>query len=442
MDEIRRAVRCLPPTPCLCIAFSGGPDSSAFLEALVRLRNDAGVALPPLRAIHINHRLHPQSDAWGRHCEHYCNGRGVALTVLEVAVNRQPAESLEDAARNARYLALGSALGKDEILCTAQHANDQAETLLLQLLRGAGARGLAAMPVLRPFHSGYLARPLLNVRHEVLTDCVRQWNLQVVVDPANQEMRFARNRVRRLLNDHICTDFPGAVKTINRSAALLAGASQAIDTLSAQDIVQCRGMDAGTLAVAGLQKLSHARRLEVLRFWFREQGLEIPNHARLLEVDRQMITAGTDKLPALCWKGGEIHRYRSNLYAFKPDRTSAPPVKFSQYWDIDQTLNLPWGQLQSEIVVGQGLQQQGAGFEIRLRQGGERCRPVGRAHRRSLKRLLQEHRIAPWLRGSLPLIYSHGELAAVAGLWICEGHQASAGQPGRIIHWYPHSPGM
>jgi len=254
-------------------------------------------------------------------------------------------------------------------------------------------------------------------------------------------MRFARNRVRRLLNDHICTDFPGAVKTLNRSAALLASASRAIDILSAQDIVQCRGAVTGTLAVAGLQKLPPSRRLEVLRFWLREQDLEIPNQARLLEVDRQIMTAGTDKLPALRWAGVEIHRYRSQIYAFKPVTNSAPPAKFCQHWDIDQNLNLPWGQLQSEIVVGHGLQQQCTGFEIRLRQGGERCRPVGQAHSRSLKHLLQEHRIAPWLRGSLPLIYSQGELAAVAGLWVCEGHQALAGQPGRVIHWYLHCAG-
>ncbi len=435
ITAVLRALREMPRARRISVAFSGGPDSSVLLEALVRLRDADDSGLPALRALHVNHGLQEQARDWVQQCESYCRSRRVELTVLSVSVPRRAAESLEDAARKSRYQALGQCLEDGEILCTAQHANDQAETLLLQLLRGAGPRGLAAMPVIRRFHAGYLARPLLTVSQDFIMHCIRCWDLPLVTDPANSDPRFARTRVRRLLLENILPQFPGAVTTLNRSARLQAAASNAIETLAGLDIQDCRGSIPTTLAAGALAGLPHARGLEVLRCWLREQDLPIPNQARLLEVSRQMATAGADRQPVIRWPGVEVRRYRNQIHALRP--VENPNQDWCQIWRLERKLRLPWGCLWSEPAIGRGLKLDCAQVDVRLRQGGERCRPAGHRNSRRLKHLLQENHVPPWQRGRWPLLQTADGLAAVAGLWVCEGFQARAGEPGRVIHWQP-----
>jgi len=431
--QVSRALRALPRTWRISVAYSGGPDSSVLLEALARLRNGPGSALPMLRALHVDHGLQAQSQSWARHCASCCRSRGVEFKVLKVLLPAQASQSLEDAARKARYEALGGCLEEGEILCTAQHANDQAETLLLQLLRGAGPRGLAAMPAIREFHAGYLARPMLLLDQDLILDCARNWKLSVIEDPANQDPRFARTRARALLLNQILEQFPGALKTLNRSARLQAAASDAIDTLATLDTDQCRGPMPGTLAASALAGLPQTRRLEVLRCWLRERQQPIPNEARLREVSRQMTTAGPDRQPAIRWAGGEVRRYRDLIHALKP--VAAPESGYQRHWHLEEELQLPWGRLWSEPATGRGLSLELSEVDVSLRQGGEHCQPAGCSHRRSLKQLFQERGVAPWQRARTPLIHVAGRLVAVAGLCICEGCQARPGEPGRLIHW-------
>ena len=436
LTGVSRALQRLPRTRRISVAFSGGPDSSVLLEALARLRDKPGSDLPVLRALHVNHGLQRQANAWFAHCESCCRTRGIEFRGLEVFVPRHASQSLEEAARNVRYQALGECLEVGEILCTAQHANDQAETLLLQLLRGAGPRGLAAMPELRNFHAGHLARPMLEIGKDLILDCVRHWNLNVVMDPANADQGFARVRVRQLLLNNILEQFPGALKTLNRSACLQAAASDAIETLASLDSRHCQGSVEGTLAAGQLCRLPQSRRLEVLRNWLRVQDLTIPNQARLLELSRQMTTAGPDRQPLVRWTGGEVRRYRDLIYALGP--IVDPQQDFNQHWNPSEELRLPWGRLWSEETTGQGLKAQYTELKVCLRQGGEHCRPVSHGQSRSLKNLFQEHGVPPWQRGRVPLIHTADGLAAVAGLWVCESYQAQAGEPGRLIHWQPY----
>jgi tRNA(Ile)-lysidine synthase len=433
LTVLSKALTQWPQGQRISVAYSGGSDSSVLLEAMLRLREMPDGDFPALRAVHVHHGLQPEADDWLEHCRSRCEERGVEFLGLKVSVPRPRSQSIEDFAREKRYQAFADCLLDGEVICTGQHANDQAETVLLQLLRGAGPRGLAAMPVIRPLRKGYLARPMLEIEKAVITDCVRAWNLEVIQDLMNFDQNFARVRVRQSLMDSMIQQFPGAVKTLNRSAKLQSAASEAIDTLAGLDFDQCQGQTFGTLSASKLATLDLPRCLETLRYWLRIHEIVVPNRDRLLEMSRQMTSSAEDRQPVVEWAGGEVRRYRDELYALRPCIEFDPNL--NQTWNPTEELHLPWGRLWSEEVIGQGLKAQCSPLDVRLRQGGERCTLVSQRHSSSLKHLLQEHGVPPWQRKRLPLIHTSEGLAMIPGVGICEGYQAREGEPGRIIHW-------
>ncbi len=435
LATVSKALAQLPRGQRINIAYSGGSDSSVLLEAMLRLREMPDADLPALRAVHVHHGLQAEADDWLEHCRAKCAERGVEFLGLKVSVPLLGSQSIEDFAREQRYQAFAECLVDGDVICTAQHANDQAETLLLQLLRGAGPQGLAAMPVIRPLHKGYLARPMLDIEKQVITDCVKAWNLEVILDPTNFDQSFARVRVRQSLMDSMIQQFPGAVKTLNRSAKLQSAASDAIVTLAKLDLAQCKGQTVGTLSAVKLATLDLSRRLETLRYWLGTHELVVPNRDRLLELSRQMTSSGEDRQPCVEWTGGEVRRYRGELYALGP--RIEVDLSLNQTWDPSEELHLPWGRLCCEEVIGQGLKAQCSPLDVRLRQGGERCTLASQRHSTRLKHLLQEHGVPPWQRKRLPLIYSGEGLAMIPGVGVCEGYQALEGESGRIVHWHP-----
>lgn len=422
-----------PPATGYCVAYSGGRDSHVLLHLMAALRERLDV---PLRAVHINHGLQAAAPDWALHCSDVCARLAIPLTVIAVACEVGAGDSLEEAARTARYRAFEQTLQCGEALLLAHHQDDQAETVLLRLLRGAGVHGLAAMPPRRPLGRGLLLRPLLDVPAAAVAEYAQAQGLRWVEDPSNSSDRFDRNFLRNRLLPLLAERWPGYAGPLARAAVHAAEAAELADALAAQDLEQCA--DGSGLDLDALRALPEPRRRNLLRLWLRRQQLRPPDASRLQAGLQALLEAGPDRAPELAWNGMRLRRYRNRLLL-----DAATPALAPQVWDLQRPLPLPDAELRVEPVLGAGLRQAlcSAHVEVRFRTGGERCRPAGSRHRRSLKKLLQEHGVPPWERQRLPLIYIDGELAAVADLWVCEGFQAAPGEPGlrlvRVVNQGP-----
>jgi len=423
--------------PVYRVAFSGGLDSTVLLHALVEGRD----GLPgELRAVHVNHGLHGDAGRWADYCRAACHRLGVPCEVVAVAAGGSPGESPEAAARQARYRAFQDSLGAGEALLTAHHRDDQAETVLLHLLRGSGPRGLAAMPGRRALGAGWLGRPLLGWSRAELRAWAQARGLAWLEDPSNRDERFDRNFLRRQVLPLLERRWPGVSRVLARDAELQAEAADLLDTLAAADLARSGGSDPGTLSVGSVRGLSPERARGVLRHWLRALGLPVPGAAQLGHLARDVLEARVDAVPCVRWPGAEVRRYRDTLVALRPRVSPDPGETWS--WQPPAALGLPGGVLEAVPAVGRGvgarwLEERPA--RVRLRRGGERVRLPGRRHSQSLKKLLQAEGIPPWQRERLPLVYLADELAAVGDLWVCEPFTARPGEVGWLLRWTPQA---
>jgi tRNA(Ile)-lysidine synthase len=410
LREVSRVISSLGAVPALSIAYSGGVDSSVLLEALCRLSNQFEWRV--LRALHIDHGLDERSLQWSAHCRQFCASRDVEFRSQSVHARAQRGQSPEEAARLARYGALRKMMQDGEVLCVAHHADDQAETTLLQMLRGAGVLGSGGMRAVRTFSPGRMVRPLLNVRRRDIEACARAWNLMIM---------------------------PGAVSGLTRAAQLQREAADAVAQLARLDALQCAGLEPGSLSRIALGALSSSRRRAVLRLWL-QPHIRMPSQRRLAEIERQICSAAGDTNPSIDAGGAQIEVHGDSVLLF---RSLAPGVAIglSCLWSPSEgELQLPHGRLAAQPCIGKGLRA-GGPITVRVRRGGERCRPQGRAHSQTLKRLLQAQHIPSWRRHGLPLLYRGDELVAVADLWVCAGHAACIDEAGWQIVWQPnHQP--
>jgi tRNA(Ile)-lysidine synthase len=422
------------PKQRFLVAYSGGLDSHCLLHLLSVCREQLAV---PVEAVHVHHGLQRDADRWVAHCQQVCQQLDVPLTVLHVEAQAAKGESPEAAARKARYAALQKVIREGDVLLTAQHHDDQAETLLLQLFRGSGSRGQAAMPKQRAFAGGEHWRPLLDVSRDELRQYAEQQRLNWVEDPSNQDTCFDRNYLRHEVMPTLLRRWPAIVETLGRVASQQAENETLLEVLADQDMQGLLAADR-SLSLVGLSGLDEARQRNVLRLWLREQGLALPSRGKLSQVQRDMLGAGEDRNPHLEWPGVELRRYRGRLYAMSPLR--AVDENWCREWDLQERVDLPWsGQLLSRRGIGEGLRtdlgESGHLIQLRLRHGGERCRPAGRGQHHSLKNLFQEAGIPPWQRQRTPLLFVGEELAAVPGLCVCEPFAAPKGGVGLQIDW-------
>jgi len=430
-----RQLQDLPPAPRYWVAYSGGRDSHVLLHAMAGLR---GRYPAELRAVHTDHALHPEASAWGEHCRRVCAELGVSLELLRLNLCRRSGESLEALARNARYRAFSGVLGPGDLLLTAHHQDDQAETLMLQLLRGSGPSGLAAMPSLAELTPGRLGRPLLGFSRDQLAVYARQEGLAWIEDPSNGESGFDRNFLRHEVFPVLLRRWPRLSKTLARSARHCAEAQSLIDQLARSDLRAARDDRPGVLSLATLRELPPSRCRALLRHWFREQGFQVPDTARMGRILGEVLSAAGDRMPRVHWEGAEVRRYRGGLYLLRPLPPHDPGLRLD--WDGISPLRLPaaLGVLGTRPSRGGGIDAElwrPSALQVGFRRGGERCRPAGRKHTRSLKTLLQEHGVVPWMRDRIPLVFLHGKLAAVGDLWVCEEFRARAGGDGLELCW-------
>ncbi len=412
------------------VAFSGGLDSTVLLHALASARQRQGVALV---AAHVDHGLQPASGEWSAWCRSFAARHGIDFVALEVEVDRHSGLGLEAAARAARYGALENLLGEGDWLLSAHHRDDQAETLLLNLTRGSGPAGLAGIGEVRPLGAGWLVRPLLAVSRERLEEYARAQALDWITDPSNEDPQFDRNYLRHNVLPLLDARWPGVAERLGRSASLAGEAAALLAELAALD---CRGLGkrSDRLDLGPFRELPPARQRNVLRFVMTQLGLPHPGTAQLEQIVAELVPAREDAQPLVSWSGGEARRYRDRLYLMPGAGSSgaAENVSTASTDCIPLPGNLGVLRLRGGAKSGLSDAVLERGLELRFRSGGERFRPAGQRHTRTLKNLLQEEGIVPWMRERVPLLYSGGELVAVADLWVAADAE---NRPGTSVEW-------
>lgn len=424
-----------PSTQCFWVAYSGGLDSHVLLHALAQLHiNHLTLREFELRAVHIHHGLQSQADNWAKHCQQVCEALKIPCQVIRVNVRIAPRESLEANARTARYEAITRLLAPNDVVLTAQHADDQAETLLLQLLRGAGIAGLASMPSVSSLGQGWLVRPLLAYTRADLLAYAQQANLHWIEDSSNTDTRFDRNFLRHEIMPRLQQRWLNVNQIFSRVARHQAEANELVQILAEEDLQTCKGHNPQQLFLPALFQLNSARQRNVLRFWIKKLGLPLPSTVQLQHILSDILTAKADRQPQVRWHGGEVRRYRNHLFAM-PNLPPVPETKHRITWKLSQPLSLPLGELKTNERQGQGLAlPMGTQLQVQFRQGSEKFR--WRGHLRVVKKLLQAAQLPPWQRPFLPLIYYQSTLIAIPNIGIADGFVAQNGEKGWEIQWH------
>jgi tRNA(Ile)-lysidine synthase len=432
------------PSDRLVAGFSGGVDSVVLLDVLGRVARKLRCRLS---ALHINHQLSPNARRWEAFCGRLCRARRIPFRSVKVDVQR--GDGIEAAARAARYRVF--ARQECEYIVLAHHRDDQVETLLLQLLRGAGVKGLAGMPVLRKAEgrrqkadpsavnrqpSPAILRPLLDVTREEILEYARKRRLEWIEDESNQDMYFLRNFLRHEVLPVIARRFPAYRTTLARAAGHFADAAQALDELAAADAGG--ELADGTLSIAALRRLPPARRRNLLRYLLARHGVTMPGAERLDEALRQALTAKQDARVLIELGGYALRRFENRLYVVAGFGES--PAGSTRRWRGEKEITLPelGGVLSMSRARGAGIslaRLRGRPVTIRLRRGGERLQQDRRRPRRSLKNLLQEARIPPWLRGRLPLVFCGEDLVWAGGVGVDCRYQAAGTEPAVQPFW-------
>lgn len=417
----------------LVVALSGGADSGSLLAA-VRLLGSSFRGLR-VRAVHVDHGLQAAAASFQEACAALCAALEVPLTVICVSVQAPAGASVEAAARDARYAALQEELKAGECLLTAHHREDQAQTLLLQTLRGAGLKGMSAMPFCRPLGRGWHVRPLLEVPQDELLAFGARVAGAFAADPMNENPRFDRGYLRRQVWPLIEARWPGAGTALSRAARHAAEAQERLERVAAADVGRLRDGDA--LSVPGLRALEPAERIHALRFWLGEAGVEPPSTARLIEALRQILAAKADHLPTIVWGNNALRRYRQRVFL-----TVAQPPRLTEArrWPTAPGSRVELGPQLGEL----GWLSQDGGIDARLlpahlvvrgRQGGETLKPAMNAATQSVQHLCQSQGVLPWMRDALPLVFAGDALIAVADLWVDARWCAGPDAPGFAVGW-------
>jgi tRNA(Ile)-lysidine synthase len=306
-EKLSNKLTSLTPNNKFLVAYSGGMDSHVLLHSVKQLNLD-------IRAVHVHHGLSKNADLWVEHCRKICTDLNIEYIVkyIKIPLGKHSPEAM---ARDLRYQEFAKLLGEDECLLTAHHADDQAETLLLQLFRGSGTKGLAAMPERKGFMHGALLRPLLEFSRAELNEYAEQNNLNWIEDESNENIGLDRNFVRHKLMPIIKEKYPSILRTAARVTEHFAEASELLTVLAEQDYLNVQGAKADTLSITKLKKLSDARQSNVIRYWLHKLDLPTPNSIQLKHIKKDVLYCRNDAQPLVHWPGAEVRKFRDDLYA-------------------------------------------------------------------------------------------------------------------------------
>lgn len=423
----------------LVLALSGGVDSIVLLQILYHLSQRFSFKLS---ALHVEHGISPHARQWTDFCQDYCDNLGISLAVFHLSIKKQPQESLEATARRARY-AVFNKISADFIVL-AHHLDDQVETLQLQLLRGAGLRGLAGMPIMRrlnPAGKVKLLRPLLTISRDSIQDYAERNELKWVTDESNSDTTYHRNFLRHQIFPLLEQRYPAYRETITRTSRHIGEAIQLLDVLAEND--RQLVMVAGDIHVEQLRKFDFLRAKNLLRYIFSQHDIIQPSTLKLEEILRQLWTVKPDNHLHLIFGEIEIRLFK-NVVKLLPKAKSLDQEKGQLFywhgepnWQIEQF----GGVIKWSNCIGAGIDSKKLienPVMARLRKGGERFQPNCKRPRRSLKKIFQEAAIPEWERNNLPLLLSGDRLVWVAGIGIDCEFQALPGEPSLMPSWHPN----
>jgi tRNA(Ile)-lysidine synthase len=397
------------------IGYSGGVDSHVLLHLCASISSFKD----RITAVYVHHGLQVEAESWARHCKKTAESLGVDFIVLRVNAVPSQGESPEEAARNARYSALQSLVNVNDALLVAQHRDDQLETVLLQLFRGSGLRGLSAMPEIMAFGQGVMLRPLLNVSKLAIDDYARAHTLNWVDDPSNLSNDYDRNFLRNTVLPLLKQRWPTCDKTVARSARHCADAQVVVSEHAQELFLRIFSRADKTLCISQLRSYKIHQQPLVIREWFQALNLKMPAQAFIENLQSGVISAREDSDPVLSGQGYCVRRYRDKLYCLK---SVAPEIVRDSIWPAGQaSLKISNHQTLSCVPSSVGIcreQWQKATIVVRTRSGGEKIRLPGRKCHHTLKKLFQEAGIPPWEREAIPLVYLDDKLAVVGDLWI------------------------
>ena len=399
----------------IIIGYSGGVDSHVLLHVCA----NHPAFKDKLTAVYVHHGLQAEADAWAEHCANITTQLGVQFKVLRVNASPAQGESPEEAARNARYTALKTLVAKDNVLLVAQHREDQLETVLLQLFRGSGLKGLSGMPEAMEFGKGQLLRPFLTVSKQTIDTYAVENALSWITDPSNFSNDYDRNFLRNAVLPLLKQRWPACDKTVSRSAKHCAEAQALISEQARELFGHVFNAIDNTLLITSLIKLDIAKQDLVIREWFNCLGYKMPSAAFVKRLRAEVVSARQDSDPILTGAGYTVRRYRDKLYCLTHD---APETIRNFVWQTGElSVKISEHQVLELVYASSGIsfdQWQQSIVTVQARKGGEKLRLPNRIGRHALKDLFQEAGIPPWKRELTPLIYLDEELVAVGDLWI------------------------
>lgn len=397
------------------VAYSGGMDSHVLLKLCV----EHGLSV---RAVYIHHGLQSEADQWQQHCQSQCELLQVEFEAIKVNAEPAGGQSPEEVARNARYDALKTNLASQECLLTAHHKDDQAETLLLQLLRGAGTAGLASMPPIQSFGSGYHCRPMLELTRDEIKSYADNQQLSWIEDPSNKDMAFDRNFLRQQIFPVLQQRWPQASQLIKQSADIQQENLELIEVMAAIDLANIITNNQNVMSITKLSRLSAVRQFNVLRYWIKRADMDRPTRNIVQQIQTTVLTAADDAEPLVAWAGTEVRRFKDEIYIM----SSLKPHDDTCKYRLNPEESLPIDYLDMVISVdhhvNSGLSDEylDKKLEIKFRQGGEKIKPFGKQHTANLKKLMQQYEVPPWQRSRIPLLYVDDTLACVCGYWLAD----------------------
>lgn len=411
MVSIINALECIFTTygekPVYWLGVSGGLDSCVLMHACYELRKKIPLQF---HVLHINHGLNPNAKAWEAHCQELCARYDLPFTAI--SLNLCADNNVEARAREARYRVFAEHIKAGDILLTAHHQDDQAETVLLQLFRGAGPKGLAAMPSVKAFAAGWHARPFLQVNKKQLQAYAQEKKLRWVEDDMNVDLTLARSYIRQQVMPSLIQHWPAIVPNLARSAQHCAEHDALLVELADKELQFVAGSKVNTLSVRRLLQQSDEKQRLLLRVWLSKLGIVLPNTKKLLNMQQTLLFAKADRFPCIIWQGVEIRRFQDDLYLLPArEEVEWAPIQ----WSMDENLKINGvGELCASKKRGFGLPLSLKAVTVRFREGGERIH-LGKRGRKTLKNLFQEWAVVPWQRDRIPLIYDGERLIQVVG---------------------------
>lgn len=416
--QVLECIATLPKTvEKLIVAYSGGLDSSVLLH-LLATNVSVGKAV---EVLHINHQLSAHASVWENHCRDRAKYYNLPYHVETIAISKQ-GQGLEAAARTARHMVFKKYAKSNCAILTAHHADDQAETVMLRILRGTGIRGLAAIPAQRRLNQGFLLRPLLKATRNQLEWYAKCWQLSFITDESNFDYKFTRNLVRHRIFPDLKRYFHDVSQQLINLQTNANEADQLLTEYAATLFVECKLPDKKQLNLTKLKRLSSSQQRLVLRYWLVNlNNLIAPTRQQLLMIQGGLVFASIDKQPIVKLGNLLCRRYGESLYLIPVER---PDCRFQYFnWDLRTVLLTPSGKLDPQLVRRNVNLPKNPILSVRYRQGGERFHPAGRVGSHPLKKCFQEWRIPPWERDFIPLLYFNDELIYVYDHMPAEGWQ-------------------